>query len=66
VGASKPAQEAPSEPKQVWLWRVEQFTRCGLIPDDAVRLADSKVDLRRFEQMIAEGCPAELAERILA
>ena len=47
-------------------WRLSELTRAGYSPADAWLLAsDTEVDLRAAERLLAQGCPASTALRIL-
>jgi hypothetical protein len=48
-------------------WRIERLLRAGVDPAHAKTLArDRGVDLHKLLDLIDQGCPAELAVRILA
>ena len=54
------------EEKRVWCWRLDQLVRVGYATPDAVAIAgDSKIDLSLARRLVALGCPADLATRIL-
>lgn len=47
-------------------WRLQQFLRLGLDLQLATQAAGSEeVDVREFEELVRDGCPPELAMRIL-
>jgi len=47
-------------------WRVEQLVGAGFAADDALTLAvRSEIDLHRAAALLRDGCPVELALRIL-
>jgi hypothetical protein len=58
-------EEAPTESVRVFNWRVRQFLLVGADQEQALVLADSKVDVREFERMVRLGCDAGTAARIL-
>jgi hypothetical protein len=53
------------EERQVSLWRLAQFCELGFDYAHAVVLADAPVDLGEARRLLASGCPAETASRIL-
>jgi hypothetical protein len=53
------------EERQVILWRLAQFCELGFDYAHAVVLADAPVDLGEARRLLASGCPAETASRIL-
>jgi hypothetical protein len=46
-------------------WRFEQFIELGFTETDSATLAEAHVDLSLARRMMAAGCPAEIASRIL-
>jgi hypothetical protein len=55
-----------SEIERVEHWRAEELIRAGYDPTDAVALAARHdIDLHRATELIALGCPYELAIEIL-
>jgi len=51
----------------VFTWRRLQLERSGFPPPLAARVAhDGRYDLHRLIELVEDGCPAELALRILA
>lgn len=54
------------EHDQVLAWRTERLLELGYPVDEAIRLADTPVDVHQLEQLIARGCPPATAARILA
>jgi len=57
------AQQAP----EVVSWRRNQLVLAGYAPATATRLAmDSRYDLHALLELVAGGCPPELAVRIMA
>jgi hypothetical protein len=47
-------------------WRFCELVRAGFSNDQAFRLAsEPQVDIRFAERLLAAGCPAETAQRIL-
>jgi hypothetical protein len=56
-----------SEADRVAAWRFEVLVRTGYTPSQARKLAaELEVDLRLAERLLAEGCPPDVAARILA
>ena len=55
-----------TELERVERWRTEELIRAGYDPDSAGRLAARpEIDIHRAQKMLAQGCPPELALRIL-
>ena len=55
-----------TELERVERWRADELIRAGYDPDAAAQLAARHdVDIHRARQMLAQGCPPELALRIL-
>jgi hypothetical protein len=55
-----------TELERVERWRAEELIRAGFDPDSASRLAARPdIDIHRAQKMLAQGCPPELALRIL-
>jgi hypothetical protein len=55
-----------TEIERVERWRAEELIRAGFAPDAALQLAARHdVDIHRAATMLAQGCPPELALRIL-
>lgn len=51
---------------EVFDWRFQELLRAGYSHDQAWRLAsDAHVDIRAAERLLAEGCPRDVAQRIL-
>ena len=50
---------------QVRRWRFEQFIELGFTESDSATLAETHVDLSAVRRMIENGCPVEIASRIL-
>jgi hypothetical protein len=46
-------------------WRRRQFLRLGFSLNQAQRLTNASVDLGQMRNLIAAGCPHEIAQRIL-
>jgi hypothetical protein len=46
-------------------WRRSQFLRLGFSLNQAQRLTNASVDLAQTRNLIAAGCPHEIAQRIL-
>jgi len=56
-----------TEPDRVAAWRFEVLVRTGYSPAQARKLAAAlEVDLRFAERLLADGCPPDVAARILA
>ena len=56
-----------TEGDRVAAWRFEVLVRTGYSPTQARRLAaEPDVDLRLAERLLADGCPPDVAARILA
>ncbi len=53
------------EERRVFLWRLREFTRLGFAYRESVVLAGKGVDLAEARKLVACGCPAETASRIL-
>lgn len=47
-------------------WRTRRLLRVGYEPDEAARLALSRIDIHELEHLIGNGCPLETAVRIAA
>ena len=55
-----------TELERVERWRAEELIRAGYDPDAAAQLAARHdVDIHRAASMLAQGCPPDLALRIL-
>jgi hypothetical protein len=50
---------------QVRRWRFEQFIELGFTESDSATLAAAHIDLSLVRRMIGNGCPVEIASRIL-
>ena len=50
---------------QVRRWRFEQFIELGFTESESATLAEAHVDLSTVRRMIENGCPVEIATRIL-
>jgi hypothetical protein len=56
-----------TEADRVAAWRFEVLVRTGYTPAQARKLAaEPDVDLRFAERLLADGCPPDVAARILA
>jgi hypothetical protein len=56
-----------TEADRVTAWRFEVLVRTGYTPAQARKLAaELDVDLRLAERLLADGCPPDVAARILA
>jgi hypothetical protein len=54
------------EEADILSWRFCELIRAGFSNDQAFRLAsEPEVDIRFAERLLAAGCPAETAQRIL-
>jgi len=54
------------EEADILSWRFGELVRAGFSNDQAFRLAsEPAVDIRLAERLLAAGCPAETAQRIL-
>ena len=54
------------EEADILSWRFCELVRAGFSNDQAFRLAsEPAVDIRLAERLLAAGCPAETAQRIL-
>lgn len=51
-------------PISVLAWRELQFLRLGIEEEKAHELAEKRVDVVEFANLLARGCPVDLAERI--
>jgi hypothetical protein len=59
--------ELAQQASEVSSWRRDQLVRAGFSLPAAARLAsDARYDLHALLDLVARGCPAELAVRILA
>ena len=57
---------AEQDAAEVMEWRFSQLARSGFPPDAAIRLATRlDVDLHRAADLVARGCPPDLALRSL-
>lgn len=55
-----------TELERVERWRAEELIRAGYDPDAAAKLASRHdVDIHRAATMLTQGCPPDLALRIL-
>jgi len=55
-----------TESERVERWRAEELERAGYDPESAAELAArNDVDLHRAVELLASGCPVELAVQIL-
>ena len=46
-------------------WRFEQFIELGFTESESATLAETHIDLSLVRRMIRNGCPVEIASRIL-
>jgi hypothetical protein len=46
-------------------WRFEQFVELGFTESESATLAETHIDLSIVRRMIGNGCPVEIASRIL-
>lgn len=63
--APRPRDGEPDEVQRVLQWRLSRLVRAGYDEESAVRLARSPVDLHVAIDLVEQGCPPELAVRIL-
>jgi hypothetical protein len=55
-----------TEAERVQRWRIQELERAGYTADQAAELASrAHVDLHRAVELLAAGCPVDLALRIL-
>ena len=54
-----------SEREKVESWRLHVLIEAGYQLDAAERLANSEADLHHAVELVASGCPHEVAEKIL-
>lgn len=60
-------EDEQTEAERVAAWRFEVLVRTGYSPAQARKLAAvPEVDLRLAERLLADGCPPDVAARILA
>jgi hypothetical protein len=57
--------ERPTEEQRIEHWRLTVLSAAGYPPELAQQLAETGVDLRLAERLVLEGCPPDLAVRIL-
>lgn len=61
------SMDAERDRDGVFTWRRLQLERSGFPPPLAARVAhDGRYDLHRLIELVEDGCPGELALRILA
>jgi hypothetical protein len=59
-------QIVETEAERVQRWRAAELERAGYTPEQAAELAGrNDVDLHRAVELVASGCPSDLALRIL-
>lgn len=59
-------QIVETEAERVQRWRATELERAGYTPEQAAELAGrNDVDLHRAVELVASGCPSDLALRIL-
>ena len=59
-------QEVPDANEEIVCWRFEQLILAGYSPEDARLLASQPdVDWRLAGELLARGCPPELAKEIV-
>jgi hypothetical protein len=67
MNLTKHEEAVQRQPVEVFAWRRAQLMRSGFPEPLAERVArDSRYDLHRLIEMAENGCPPELALRILA
>jgi hypothetical protein len=57
--------ERPTEEQRIEHWRLTVLSAAGYPSALAQQLAESGVDLRLAERLVLDGCPPDLAARIL-
>ena len=62
---SQLAEQPQSERDKVESWRLHVLIEAGYPLETAERIAASDVDLHRAVELITQGCPTEVAEKIL-
>lgn len=62
---TRPAERELDERERVCAWRLVQLVEAGYRDDDAVEIACSTIDLHDAVELVEQGCPSELAVRIL-
>lgn len=60
------AAEILSEAERIHNWKLEQARTLGYDGPEAERIAEFGLDLHELEDLLARGCPRELAVWILA
>lgn len=61
-----PARDGePDEVRRVLQWRISRLVSAGYDEESAIRLAHSPADLHTAVNLLEQGCPPELAVRIL-
>ena len=64
-GTATATAPASDEERRIRLWRFAQGRGLGLSHVEALLFAESKSDLGLFRGLVAKGCPAALALRIV-
>jgi hypothetical protein len=64
-GVEDEVVDLSEEERRILLWRLGQFARLGFAYPESVVLAGTGVDLGEARKLVACGCPAETASRIL-
>ena len=66
--APAPLERAePEELTRIQRWRFEELMRAGYTLPDAIELAlRTDVDLHRATSLVRQGCPSEIAVRIVS
>jgi hypothetical protein len=66
MSAVEHPRKIQAEALRVFDWRFAELRRAGYSLDQAWRLASAPdVDVRQAERLLGEGCPPEMAQRIL-
>ncbi len=60
-----PAKDLTDEQAGVLHYRYQQARHAGLIPEDALRFAESDADIGELRKLAAAGCPPELVLQIV-
>ena len=67
MAAAPPERAEPEELTRIQRWRFEELMRAGYALPDAVELAlRTDVDLHWAASLVQQGCPSEIAVRIVS
>jgi hypothetical protein len=67
MAAAPPERAEPEELTRIQRWRFEELMRAGYALPDALELAlRTDVDLHRAASLVQQGCPSEIAVRIVS